>query len=94
MGQKIPSLGVFGVEFKKTILIFEVSAIKFVKFCEKIKLTKFGTKNAISGYFLGKIFKNYGHIWNQHPESCLSANCRKKAKMPKFGFQNHLFGYF
>ena len=47
----MPSLGVFGVEFKKTILIFEVSAIKFVKFHEKIKLPKFGTKNAFFGYF-------------------------------------------
>ena len=89
----MPSLGVFGVEFKKTILIFEVSAIKFVKFCEKVKLPKFGTKNAISGYFWGKILKSYSHIGNQHPESCLNANCRKKTKMPKFGCQSHLFGY-
>ena len=90
----MPHLGIFATEFKKTIAIFEVSAIKFVKFCEKIKLTKFGTKNAISGYFLGKILKSYGHIGNQYPESSLSANCRKKTKTPKFGFQNHLFGYF
>ena len=32
---------------------------------------KFGTKNALFGYFWDEIWKNYCHnIWNQHPRIC------------------------
>ena len=30
-----------------------------------MKMLKFGTKNALFGYFLARILKNYCHIWNQ-----------------------------
>ena len=38
------------------------------KFREKMTMPKFGTKNALFGYFWTRIFKNYCHIWNQHLE--------------------------
>ena len=44
------------------------------KFSSKIKISKLGTKNALFGYFWARIFKNYCHIWNQHPRSCLIGN--------------------
>ena len=53
------------------------------KFCKETKMTTFGIKNAIFGYFsprmpylgiFGQEFKkNYCQIWNQHPQICLFA---------------------
>ena len=51
-------------------------------------------QNALFGYFWSRILKNYCHIWNQHPQSCLISQFREKTKMPKFGTKNVLFGYF
>ena len=40
-------------------------------FGARIKMPKFGTKNALFGYFsYGWNLKNYCHIWNQHPGIC------------------------
>ena len=44
----MPYLRIFGSEFKKTIVMFEISTIKFR---EKMKVPKFGTKSALFGYF-------------------------------------------
>ena len=41
-------------------------------------------KNALFGYFLAGIWKQYGHIWNQHPRSCLFGKFLEIIKMPKF----------
>ena len=66
----------------------------------KIKIYKFGTKNAWFAYFLDKIWKYYFHIWNLRPRICLVAKfgaktkIMKKTKMPKFGTKNASFGYF
>ena len=39
-----------------------------------------------------EFLKNYGHIWNQHPQVCLSGKfCDKKTKMSKFENKNVLF---
>ena len=57
-------------------------------------MPKFGTKNALFGYCWDRILKNYCHIWNQHPQVCLTAKFCEKTKMPKFGTKNALFGYF
>ena len=35
-----------------------------------MKISKFGTKNTLFGYFWVRIFKKYCHIWNQHPQVC------------------------
>ena len=43
-------LGIFGLEFEKNIVIFEISVLEFLclvaKFDSKIKIFKFETKNA------------------------------------------------
>ena len=38
------------------------------KFCEKMKMPKFGSKYALFGYFWTRILKNYCDIWKQHPQ--------------------------
>ena len=57
-------------------------------------MPKFGTKNARFRYFWAGTWKQYCHIWNQHPGICLIAKSRGKTKMPKFGTKNAWFGYF
>ena len=50
----MPYLVVFGLEFKKTIFIFEINPLKFVylqSFGKKTNMSKFGPKNASFGYF-------------------------------------------
>ena len=54
------------------------------KFGGKIKILKFGTKNAWFGFFGAWIWKYYCYIWNQHPLICLIAKFHIKTKMPKF----------
>ena len=51
-------------------------------------MPKFGTKNAWFGYFWAGIWKQYYHIWNEHPRICLIAKFRGKTKMPKFETKN------
>ena len=44
----MPYFGIFELEFKSNIVIFEISTLEFVwlqKFREKTKMSKFGTKN-------------------------------------------------
>ena len=57
------------------------------------QMPKFVT-NALFGYFLARISKNYCHIWNQHPRICLNANFGAKIKMLKSGTKHTWFGYF
>ena len=64
------------------------------KLHEKIKMPKFGTKNALFGYFWTDILKKYCHIWNQHLRICLIAKFCEETKMPKFGTKNIILGYF
>ena len=43
----MPYLGIFGPSFQKTMVIFEISTVKFVKLQnlpKKKKISKFGTK--------------------------------------------------
>ena len=50
----MPYLGSFGLKFKNNIVEFEISSLEFVyfgKFRAKMKMPKFGTKNALFGYF-------------------------------------------
>ena len=55
LGSKMPYLGIFGLEFEKNIVIFEISKhariYRITKFCQITKMPKFGTKNALFGYF-------------------------------------------
>ena len=43
------------------------------KYCEIMKIPKFGTKNVLFGYFWATILENCCHIWNQHLRICLTA---------------------
>ena len=74
-----------------------MSTLKFV-YCKispkKTNMPKFGTKNALFGYFCCGILKKYCHIWNQHPRVCLIGEFCKKTKMPIFGNKNALLKYF
>ena len=83
-------LGIFETEFSKNYCHIWNQHHQICltwKFCEKTKISKFGTKNTLSGYFWAKSFKNYCHIWNQYHRFFLIAKFREKNK-------NALFGYF
>ena len=57
-------LGIFGLEFENNFVTFEINTFICLisKFCEIKKMSKFGTKNALFGYFWVKIKKNYCYI--------------------------------
>ena len=62
-------------------------------FRAKIKMPKFGTKNALLGYFWTEIFENkYCHIWNYLP-IFLEAKLCAKIKFLKSRTKNALFGF-
>ena len=86
-----------GLEYENNIAIFEISIlelVQFVKFCEKMKMPKFGTKNAFFGYFWARILKKLLYYRKSAPLNCLIAKFPGKAKIPTFGTKNALFGYF
>ena len=86
-----------GLEYENNIVIFEISTlefVEFVKFCEKMKMPKFGTKNAFFGYFWARILKKLLYYRKSAPLNCLIAKFPGKAKIPTFGTKNALFGYF
>ena len=51
----MPNLGIFELEFKKTIVIFEISALKFVKNESLTHIVNFGIGSTFSKC-LGSIF--------------------------------------
>ena len=55
---------------------------------------RFGTKDALFGYFWTGIQKQFYHISNQHLQIYLIPKFHKIMKMPKFGPKNVLFGFF
>ena len=57
-----------------------------------MKTPKFGTKNALFGYF--KRLLLYLTSWNQQPGIYLIAKVREKIEFSKFGTKNILLGYF
>ena len=64
------------------------------KFCKKPKMPKFGSKNALFGYFWTRIWKHYCHIENQHPRICLIAKfCIKNQKCLNLGTKGSFLGY-
>ena len=86
MGPKIRDLHTFGVEFENTIVIFEICVLEFVLFqilvqkqksCKKIhektKMPKFGTKNALFGYFWLE-FENNSSIFDINTPNL--SNCK------------------
>ena len=72
-----------GLEYENNIVIFEISTlefVQFVKFCEKIKMHKFGTKNAFFGYCWARILKKLLYYRKSAPLNCLIAKFPGKAK--------------
>ena len=55
----------------------------------KKRMPKFGTKNALLGYFSTGIRKKYCHIWNQRPWICLVTTFGAKLKILKFGTKSN-----
>ena len=97
LGSKICNLGIFGLESEKNILSYLKSAPSNLSKCKilwKTKMPKFGTKNALFGYFYARVLENYCHIWNQHFRYCLIPTFCEETKMLKFGTKNALFEYF
>ena len=81
----------------RTIVIFDISTLKFVylqNFTKKPKIPKFGIKSPLVWYFWARIFKSGCHIWNQYPQICLFRKFDERAEMPKFGTINVLLKYF
>ena len=65
------------------------------KFCAKIRILKFGTKNkCLIWVFWAATLKNIFHIWNQRSWICLIAKYGGKTKILKFVTKNSFFGYF
>ena len=56
-GTKMPYLRIFGLEFEKNTVTFEISIIKIElqNFWKKTKMPKFGIINALFEYFLAEI---------------------------------------
>ena len=65
---------------------------QITKFCEKMKMPKFGTKNAWFAYIWGGIWKYFCHIWNLRPWICFVTKFGAKIKILKFGTKNAWFG--
>ena len=65
---------------------------QIAKFCTKIRILEFGTKNALFGYF-GAILENYCPFCNQLSGICPIAKVGGETKILKFGTKNVSFGY-
>ena len=72
MDQKCLICVFYGWNFKKLLsdLKLAPSNLSDCKVSPKAKMSKYGTKNALFGYFWARILKYYCHIWNQHPQIC------------------------
>ena len=57
-------------------------------------MPKFGTKNALVGYFGVKIFKSYCHVWNQYLRISVIPKSVKKQKCLNLGPKMPYLGIF
>ena len=92
-------MAIFGLEFEKTVVIFEINTLEFVKKQNFVKNKKWkclnlGPKMPYLGIFGLEVLKNYCQIWNQHPWIYLTAKFCEKIKMSKFGTTNAYLGIF
>ena len=64
-------------------------------FREKMIIPRFGTENALFGYFWAEIYKQYLPYLKLAPSNLsIRKILEKKAKMTKFRTKRALFGYF
>ena len=95
--QKCLILVTLGKNFRKLIVIFEISILNFVylqDFEKKTKMPRLETKNAWFGYFCTGIWKQYCHISNHHQQICQNAKFFWKTEMPKLGSMMPFLGIF
>ena len=93
MGPKFPYLGVFGIEVLKTIVIFEICNLKFVKLQNLAKIEKLftlGTKMPYLAIF-GIEFWKAIVVFQM---STLKFVKEKEKKLPIFRTKNALLEYF
>ena len=80
----MPYLRTFGQEFKKILLSYLKPTPSNLSICKisekKQKCLNLGQKILDLGIFWARTLKNYCHIWNQHPQICLSAKTLWKNK--------------
>ena len=92
---KMSYLGIFGLEFKRKLMLYLKSApSNLPKYREIMKIPKFGTKSVLFGYFWARILKSYCHTWNQHLQISVIVKLFEERKISKFGTKNALFGHF
>ena len=73
MGPKMLYLVIVGLEFWKAFVLLEFSTLQFVKLKKFAKrMPKFAIKDALFGYLCARTLKSYFHIWNQHPQICVT----------------------
>ena len=70
----MPYLDIFWVEFENCHILKQLPRICLTaKFCQIMKMAKFGTKNDLFGYFWTKNFLNlFGYFWAGIPKKLLS----------------------
>ena len=94
---KKPYSDIFALEFEKNychIWNQHPQILVMRKVCEKTKIPKLGSKNALFWCFWGRTLKSYSHIWNRHRWIRIIAKFCEETKMPKVGTKNALFGHF
>ena len=86
---KKPYSDIFALEFEKNychIWNQHPQILVMRKVCEKTKIPKLGSKNALFWYFWGRTLKSYSHIWNRHRWIRIIAKFCEETKMPTFGY--------
>ena len=95
LGQKMSDLGIFGLEFEKDIVIYEISKLQFVRWqsFSKKKMPKFETKNDVLKFFHQNYLIWVCFGWNL--KTILSyLKSAPSTKVLKFATKKDLFAYF
>ena len=82
--------------WKRHVVICEISVLEFAllqSLVQKFKSLNLTPKCLFWVFYLfwSGIWKQYSHIWNQHPRICLIVKIRKKTKVSKFGLKMPYF---
>ena len=96
MGPNTSDLCIAGPEFENNIVIFEINTLEYLstKFRGKLKRPKFGTKNALFGYFWDRNFKIILSYLKWAPSDLTNSKISWNNENTKFGTKNALYEYF
>ena len=92
--QIMPGFGYFGGKLGKFFIIFETETLiicQITKFHAKRKSLCIWNPKYLIWVFLDW---NFCHIWNQHCKIFLKAEFCAKIRIPNFGTNKNLFGFF